>query len=538
MVEKYGEPNSPEFPVHSEFGWEEDKSPKSKDDLRKMKVQEIVNFIKSWKPPEELGFIPKQISPEGLTEFLYNVIKDDPIRFADEAEKFEGLDPIYIRKFLRALGDSMKDGKTFDWGPVLSLCHWVVSQPKEIPERKMYGPMVDKDWGWTRFAILDLLESGLSDKVINRIPVELKDKIWQIIKPLTEDPDPSLEEEPQKIEPSFDPILIAINSIRPRAIEMVIQYLLWLKRNELLRNIDNVPEVKQILEIHLNIEKDPSLSVRAMYGRWIPWLFNIDKDWASSLINKIFSSDNELYWEVAWGSYVVSNQPYNAMLEFLRKEYEKAVDKLGKWENKVDFSLPPDERLAEHLLAFYWRGKLGLKDPLFKGLWEKASDELRFHILEFIGRNLKYTEGDVPTEILERLKTLWQWRVEQNLEGTKEYKAFGLWFSSGKFDRPWAIEQLLKAINLGKGIEDSREIAEELTVYVKDFPSEVASFLDMFLEFHREDYWLVYGIKDKAKEILEKLLQSQNQIAKNLAVNVINKFGSLGFFEFGELLNK
>ncbi|HEY9795044.1 MAG TPA: hypothetical protein V6D30_05325, partial [Leptolyngbyaceae cyanobacterium] len=68
----------------------------------------------------------------------------------------------------------------------------------------------------------------------------------------------------------------------------------------------------------------------------------------------------------------------------------------------------PDERLAQHLMTLYWRGKLNLDnlEGLLTRFYAKAPDALRGYALEFVGRSLRNTKEAIEPQILNQLQLL------------------------------------------------------------------------------------------------------------------------------------
>jgi len=223
LVQQYGEPEHPEFPVYT-FSWTGPTSPLDAEELKEMSVEEIVEFLKSWIPPENIYGGP---SPEKLGQVLSSVVAEDPQRFAEKANLFCGLDPTYVRALLSGFKEALREHrKTFDWEQVLKLCQWVVDQSREIPDRKADSFEVDPDWGWTRKEITNLLSIGLQSKE-GEIPIKYRKEVWNILLTLTEDPEPSPKDE---INSEMDPATLSINTVRGLALHAVIRYALWVRR--------------------------------------------------------------------------------------------------------------------------------------------------------------------------------------------------------------------------------------------------------------------------------------------------------------------
>jgi hypothetical protein len=97
----------------------------------------------------------------------------------------------------------------------------------------------------------------------------------------------------------------------------------------------------------------------------------------------------------------------------------------------------PKERLAEHLMTFYWHGKLPYRGT--SGILGKffliATDKLRGHALEFLRRSI-HSSGKVSPAVIERLRKLWEGRAEKAkgdpVENVRTLAGYGWWFASGK----------------------------------------------------------------------------------------------------------
>jgi hypothetical protein len=478
---------------------------------------------------------------------LQEVVAEDPQRFAKEAERFIGLDPTYVRAIISGLEGAIRRQKNFEWSPVLKLCRWVVEQPREIPGRKVEMMEADPDWGWTRKAIAHLFLTAFEGDRGNA-PFELREEIREILKPLTDDPDPTPKEEERYRGSTMDPATLSINTVRGTAMHAVVQYALWVRRHlekqpdateRVSRGFDEMPEVREVLEAHLDTNCDPSLAIRSVYGQWFPWLVLLDRNWAEKWKAQIFPLDaeNKEYFDAAWNTYIIFCQPYDNVFQILRDVYADAVDQIGQHEVRFRYLTDPDGRLAEHLMAFYWRGKVELKDPLFVSFWEKAPDPLRAHAIEFIGRSLKYTDESIPGEIIERLKELWEERFSQvkkdPAKHEREVAAFGWWFVSGKFDVDWSISMLSEALKLVPKTEPADMVIERLSEIAETYPLESIECLRRIAEGDKEG-WLLYTNEEAIRKVLQIGLANPN--TRKRTEELINYLGRRGFLSYRDLL--
>jgi hypothetical protein len=555
LVERYGEPQPAEFPVYkAQAAWVGPVGPKSAEELAAMPVDEILGLLQTWVPPQSIFDEP---SREGLGRALTSTVTEDPSRFAMGAPRFQGLSPEYVGALLRGLGDAVTKGKTFDWGPVLDLSAWVVTQPAAGRGAGAVDEEAVQAWSWGRQMAGRLLSEGFTEEP-QGVPFEFREQAWRVLQPLTDDPEPTPGYEDQYGGSNMDPPTLSINTVRGQAMHAVMRYALWAK-GHLERQIEGqektwpgfaaMPEVQEVLEAHLDRARDPSLAVRSVYGQWFPWLALVDTGWARQKASDIFplGEEDRAYFEAAWNTYVVFCQPYDDVLEVLREAYGEAIQSIGSGKGETHLSGDPDEGLAQHLMAFCWRGKLSLDDPLLVLFWEKASDDLRAFALGFIGRSLQNTEGPIDARILDRLSKLWEGRLSaaeedpQNHAG--EMMAFGWWFAFGKFDIKWALVQLREALSVTTQAPPMRRrgqpdasVMDKLAEIAGQFPHEAVQCLRLMVEGDREG-WRIYAWRGKARTILAAGMR--NVEARSEAEATINYLGSRGFVDdFRDLLDE
>lgn len=545
LVEKYGAKEHPEFPFYA-GSWEGPTSPKSAEELQAMSVAEIVDFLNAWNSGESIFGEP---SPEGMGRTLSSVVAQDPERFASEASEFEDLDPTFIRAILSGFAEGIKQGRAFDWRPVLQLCQWVLVQADDTPDHQAEIRDKDPDWKWTRKTIAGLL-SALLESASGTLHFGQRVTMWRILEALANDPDPTPAYEAQYGGSNMDPATLSINTIRGEAMHALVHYALWVRSHQekqhdaeerLKRGFQEMPEVREVLDRHLDTTNDASLAIRSIYGQWFPWLTLLDPDWARDHVDQIFPLDEsqQTYFESAWITYINFCQPYDNVFELLHKCYQHGVERIDKPNGNRRLLANPDQRLAEHLMVFFWRGKLLLIDPLFQHFWEKASDGLRAHAFSNVGQALEHTKGEVAPEILNRLKSLWSERLaicEKAADGEKhkeEMAAFGWWLISRKLDIPWVITQLIRALKISGKIENDRKVMEYLVEQASEYPEESVQCLQLMAEGDLQG-WRIYHWQEQAKNLLSIVLQKSED--REQAASLVNYLGSRGFREFRDLL--
>lgn len=548
LVAELGEPDHAGFASYSGGTWVGPTSPKSAEELQDMTIPKIIEFCRGWKPSGE-SMTP---SKEGLGRVLSSVVSEQPGRFLEKASDFQGLHSTYVRALLSGLRDALGKGQTFDWKPVFDLCIWVIGQPIESTDEDSGNMDEDPHWGWARKTIADFLAAGFKEGQ-QCIPFELRKTVWTILKPLTEDPDPTPEYEAEDGDSNMDPATLSINTTRGEAMHGLVQYALWVRRNlekqakgkELLaRGFDEMPEVRDILEAHLDISQDPSVAIRTVYGQWFPWLALLDSQWAEQNASRIFPAEGteRSLWDAAWNAYITHCQAYDNVFETLIDQYGLAIDRLSEEDEETDSYADPQARLGEHLMVFFWRGKLDLDQPgsFFVRFFEKASPLVRESALRFVGRSLQNTTGDVPPAILDRLKALWKKRLGE-AQGAQdiqlfipEMRSFGWWFVSDKFDDQWAIEQLVEALRCAQITDPNHLVVERLAVISKNMPFEAVQCLELIIRGDQEG-WEIHGWIEEAKTILFHAIETGGETAE-LAKDLVHYLGSRGYLQFRPLL--
>ncbi len=515
-------------PVTMHFGYD---SPKDAQELQQMSFEEIISFLKGWQSTDKMH----RQTPEGLGQQLTAAVAADPVRFADEVEQLKQLDPTYVRAVLSGLRAALQQIGATAWPAVLKLCKWVIDQPTELASARGRITEEDPDWTWTKGSIESLIEDGLTTE--KAIPFSLRQEVWSVLAPLTEDSHPTSASETGS---NMDPFTLSLNTLRGQAMHCVMHYALWCKRHlesgdELstqYAGFESIPEVREVLDSHLDPAHDPSLSVRAVYGKWLPWLVQVDAKWTVANLEKILPKDEELrsFLDAAWNTYVVYNHPYNEVFNALRQEYRAAVERIGTVPSEKQSGRDPEDRLTEHLMMLYGRGKLTFEDEdnLLSRFYEVAPGDVRGHAIWFFGRDLIDMKETIPSDVMERLKNLWLRRIEEarSTESKAAYVSelsfFGGWFASGKFDDFWALTQLRDALQVSGSAQPYHSVLERLAEVAPIFPDLAVECLMLLIEGDKKRQY-TYVWHEHLRTVLIAALKSADKIARQSAETLINK---------------
>jgi hypothetical protein len=543
LVAAVGEPDHPGFTAYHR-SWVGPTSPKSVEELRTLSLDDLLGFLTTWRPKDDW----MEPSEDGLGRLLEQVVLAEPERFVANCERFKTVDPTYVRSVLAGVAAVVKAGKAIDWSPVLRLCAWVMEQPRAIPGRKPSRTMDrDPDWGWTRKQIADLLVSSLELRP-NGIPIVDRQATWQLIEALSKDSDP---EKILNEQSSMDPFTQSLNTVRGQTMHAVMHYALWVRRDGSAEEAEPSrrglpPEVATLLEGALNPETEPSEAVRSVFGRWFWMLAELDSNWLTTRIEKIFP-DADLHLglrRAAWETYLSLTRPTAPLLKLLRDQYSWAVSRLAVPDEaaKRPHFANPRERLAEHLMALYWWGEVEAETTagLLREFFEKADPKLREHALSFVGRSLHGTPADkAVAESVGRAKALFERRLALATEKPKvlgaEFRGFGWWFSASAIDLDWRFKQVAGVLSVAPDLEGSFLVVEELTKHVEQRPFDVLDAVERLLRCDNP-WWLVLGSRARFEAILSTALRHENATVRERAAGVVHHLGAQGHNGFRHLL--
>jgi hypothetical protein len=542
-LRKHGEPYSDDEGIRS---WTGPTSPVTAEELHQKTIKEVIDYLAAWMPPTERFAAP---SPEGLGRQFQETVTQRSLEFSKAATAlFERkVRPVYIYHFFYGLKEALKNKQCFEWKPVLDLSTAIIRTadyscfPKVADD---YEP----DWRSVRKSMIDLIGDGFSFKHCY-IPFKLKKQVWEIIRVISDDEDPTPEYEQKYGGDNMDPATLSINTVRGEAMHALIKYALWCswnlyptKEDAAKVEIKLVPEVREVLDRHLDLAIDPALAIRAVYGWYLPNLFYLSKQWVSENLQIIFPKDQDLrgFWIAGWETYL-SNSPYYDLFPLLKEEYRLAISLLGVTSKKGSRYADLNELLPHHFMIVY-ANDLAYED-LIDEFFEKAPAHARGTAISFVGRViLKKELAEVPPDQIEikidRLKIFWEKRlsIPKEKQDKEEFKEFGWWFARTPFDKEWTIHQLVRTLEITGGeIEPEHEMSKELVGYVDEFPFQTVIALNLVAHGDKEG-WRIRFSKDEYREIIQKVMDGTDDKAKAVATDLIHYLGQRGYAEYRDLL--
>ncbi|MEA2162151.1 MAG: hypothetical protein QOK37_278 [Thermoanaerobaculia bacterium] len=513
-------------------------SPKNDDELKALTVPELVEYLHKWQPSGEHQFARFSPTREGLARQLQPIVKTRALEFAAAAESFIGLDPTYVRVIIAGLEDAVKENVCMDWRSALALCAWAVEQERAIPGRNQKGFDDDPDWSWTWAAIARLLRSGFLAKDDAALPIALREMVWRVLAPITNDPDPDTEREKE----DRDPYSVAINSTRGVAMEAVMRYAMWVRQGywlpEGVTGFSDMPEVEEVVTLHLDPDVDVSRAIRAVYGEFLFALFRMSREWFTKHVDDLFPTerpdlaDAVLHAYLAWGRWMTPE--FNAVMA---PEFQRAIAAFPAASADEEKTPAHVSNVGQRVVAMYMHEEIELtEDSLVARFFALADEKTRAHVISLVPSFVDHADqGDRP-KMLERAIAFWQWRLATSSD--TDLRGFGRWMESDHFDAAWRLAQLRQVLERVGIVNMDYQIVGTLGGFATDFPAETLHCVRLLVGAGMDGmkvHALMY--RGDLRKILRAALASEDDELRKEAAAFANKLVARGFNQFRDVLD-
>ena len=533
------------FPRASAARWGATISPKTVEDLCAMGARELATFLKNWQPVQPDDPLQRPPSVRALNETLKNAAAAAPQRFSRYARQFRALSPNYIEAILEGLTQAIKQHQTISWSAVLELC---LSVTRKRARRTRSGRiLVEPKWKDACWQVVELLVCGCTE-ASSTLPLTLREQVWAILHSLTQDINPTPEEERPFVSDPSDRIDFAEVTMRGKALFGVLAYAEWIIRSfnresgteesEQFQGLALLPEVQAVLERHLDVSQEPSPAVHSFYGRALPRLVQLDSPWVAQRLDRIFPRGEGArpYRQAAWDAYCVFWLPGTALSTLLDREYRAAIEELEASAQTRASAIQPEERLVYHMVYLACQGVIAPDEPdgLLAYFFSQAPVALRRSFWEEVGLDLARAPEPLTPTMTSRLQALWEWRIttlsqesQQVTTETEELAPFRWWFKSGKLPTEWSLRQLEATLQLHGTVDAPSTMAEQLAELSEAAPFPAVRCLSLLVQSIRDD-WKPSDWPQQVRTILSHALSSEISEARQLAIEVIHRLGVQG----------
>jgi hypothetical protein len=359
--------------------------------------------------------------------------------------------------------------------------------------------------------------------------------VWRLIERHADDPNPMMANEEDE---GFDPATRSLNSVRGMAMHAAFQYGSWIRAGDGGEPHKLPPELAALLARRINLEAEPTATIRSVFGQWFPSLVALDRDWAARHAEDIFPPEaKDRLWRAAWQAYVRSNHAYAGVYPLLRAQYRRAVEELEAPVGDSGLFGDIGQALAGHLMELYAQGVLafGDQDGLLDRFYRVAPVEQRAQAIEAIGHGIADGE-DLGAEVTPRLRSLMERRIDAVRHGSdgEELRGYAWWLASGKFDPEWSLARLQEALEVGGRLHPDHVVAKRLATLRHDHLLETVRALEALIETETRS-WFALAARDEIAAILADGLVGGGE-AERRARDIVNRLVARGHGNFEGLL--
>ena len=415
-------------------------SPLNTDELSEKTVEEIVEFINSWKSDD---MVSHKI---GLAEDLRNDSISNPNKYLNCLEKLKAIeDPTYIHYILSGLRDA-KTITNAQWQNIIEFSQWIVEQNSVFKNRSKFHDD-DSDWQNAKAVVADLLSKAFRYKEnLEDFDEKYLDKAFAIFKKLCFTEDKYLEKkvkEEKTVNNLGDYLTSAINSLHGKSVEGLVLYLIWSKNN-------NKP-LEDIATVIDELFKNPKyLETYAIFAHMLPWIHYALPTITENNIDNLFPEDSEKrhLFEATFATFVDYSQVYNDTFHLLKSKFTYVLENQIYSNNEQ--TKTEDSQVSKFLAICYGRGLFDLDSEIIKLLFNDHNNyQKQVEFINYIGFSMWNRDNPdqiIAQEVINRFVKLWEWLLQEikgkEIKYTEVLSQFERWYQCNQFDEQWVIDNL------------------------------------------------------------------------------------------------
>jgi hypothetical protein len=540
------------YPIPMRGGTVHSRSPKATNEMESMSDEELFNYLEEWDSPQHIHSTknePVEITHSSLSAaFRVHFAKEisqstERVNWwLEKAKSFKR--PIYCEAIVNALAELVESKQHEQLKEFIEFCGWVLSNPDTVPQHQWRDDREDADpvkrsWSSSHSAVRSFTAKCMSEKT--ELPQVWRDQIFNLLEQLCTGRDVHLEEKEEGTynRNAHSLVSTAINRTRSQALENLFDYGNWV-RKAADTNCE-LPEVTDLIDQRLagtpELVDAERVSLAMHYGN-LRWL---NKDWAESKVGDIFPRQDPELWQACFSAYLTHCRGYVYDFKYLKPEYLHAfstvalgeeIDKDG--DDKDSYII--NKWMGYHLLSFYLSELIELKseNDLSMELFYKATEsqrELWGDLFNHIGHSLSNWGPDIAPKVVERVKALFEWRIEQ--AEPKELSEYLFWLDGACLTPEWRMEGFLRTLPFADDDDvKASMITDKLNEHFLESHTDMVlkCFAQVTKAANRKRYF--YVSKESAIPILKEGLSSQNPATKAYADEARENLLAAGRFEY------
>jgi len=533
---KYGAVDAEEKPKITFSEWTAAESPITLEELAKKELPELKKYFLEYKPDHKALDLH-----DSLARTFQSLVSKEPTKYLGFAALL--IDPtirfVYTYNFLFGIREAIQNKGVQLTDELISLCEFVIVQVKDPYENP--PDLHEAGLKTAQFEIAHLLNDALQsdDPYLSR---DQLDRIRKILIVLAHHSNPTKEDDKRNEMSPFD---LSLNCVRGQAMHALLNYSLYLVRQKQTENKDKKwfiePEISEILEEKIDIEKEPSPAIRAVIGSYLTQIYFMSEEWTQKNLNIIFPSSQELdlYWSAAWNGYLIGSNINKALFKHLVPQYQRGIKNLNQPKEK-SFT-DPAERLAQHVMMAYLNEltEFGHENHILDLFYENASDGLRAQAVFWLSKVLENEKQKDESTIWPKCFELWKNRLDyaekhEPAQNGQEISDYMRWLDFCPLTLDQLYPMLVRSIKYFQDQFDVMKLTGFVARFCDQSPLEAISLLSECITTAKETWW--NPEEDVERSILNAAMKSNNAGAKAIAIDLINFHGEQGDYRWRDLL--
>ncbi|HSW66743.1 MAG TPA: hypothetical protein VLI54_06420 [Bacillota bacterium] len=526
IADKIGDPSKKDFIVR-----ESNVIPAiTAGDLEKLSPKEIIDQFNNWDPKEELPGFGRSKTDIGFELNKYLATKPEV-----GMELLHSKTPIneeYLSHIFRGFRQA-SDNKNIniDWSDLINIAKKYIE--------KADTETSTGDERQNLFDLINALNSGVNQDHIKIQDEKTFDDLVAVFSSLTDHVEPTLDDEDKYTKGSrSEAVTLAINTMRGEALAGLIDILKNVSRNNKKKSgisKEKKNEIYKLLREKLDTGTEPTLAVRTVFSRELPFLAYDNAEWVSENLELIFPLDKAKarYFENAMETFITFTKVFPEVFPIINPYLVEYMNRIKDGEIEK-----PDENTVNHvvgqILLMYIDDFVDFDNPVMQKLFEMP-DEFLEEAMDFFGRGIKQTEGDRQKLILEKAKKYWERRLAGGNVKESEYAKFGWWMRANAAD-DWIVEHFVQALGLASKMDALYFVADELVEFAKTDQAKAARVFLEIVDSQDKDNLNHMLYTPELSTMLRDMLASDDNDVKGKATRAIDKLCDMGYYNFQELI--
>lgn len=519
-------------------------SPRRLEELRDLRDDHVLQFLREWQPSADTMEGP---SRRGLADTLTTLIEDAP---AARAALIRGiatapdLHPTYRRAALAAIRRAAERDREIPWAEAVEAVAGTLTaaeQGHDAPDRD--------EWRWARQEAVELLEDGCTH---NRIPQHFRARLFELVS-LALDTSPRWSgDHPRPLRQFGDVVLATLNSDEGKVTYLMMAAALWAFRAD-AQELD--PTLRAQVRSWLDRARERAdagrVGSRASLGEFLPQILLLDRDWVLAHAEDLLGTGmTDPLGNPTWGAYLTMGSLHGDSFATLRPWMGRHVGALAELlatENAVekpDTEWQVGRHFLEHVGNAYMRGYVGLgeADRVVEIAFASTRAEDRSHVYWQIHRGWSGAKAAHPSEYVERLLQLWEWRLgvletaSESEQLAAEADGLGWFVLTTHLPTDRVLPLARRTVQLAPGRRHTRRmIWSRLSEFATIDPGAAISMAEQLIEAELSGEWQHFDV-DEMAPTLRLGLVSADSGTKDRTRWLIHRLGDRGWSEFGKLL--